>query len=63
LGGAVAQARALFEALKTAAGAAPIVFDAGFGRHFEYYTGMVFSDRDRGRGRRREIAGGGAMTA
>ena len=59
LGGAVAQARALFEALKAAAGAAPIVFDAGFGRHFEYYTGMVFQIEIEGGGVAGEIAGGG----
>jgi ATP phosphoribosyltransferase regulatory subunit len=59
LGGAVARARTLFEALKTAAGAAPIVFDAGFGRHFEYYTGMVFQIEIEGGGVAGEIAGGG----
>ncbi len=59
LGGAVAQARALFEGLKAVAGDAPAVFDAGFGRHFEYYTGMVFQIEIEGAGIAGQIAGGG----
>lgn len=56
---AVTQAQALFEKLKAAAGNVPIVFDTGFGRHFEYYTGMVFQIEVEGRGIAGHIAGGG----
>ena len=59
LGGDVAKARALFEGLKAVAGDAPIVFGAGFGRHFEYYTGMVFQIEIEGAGIAGQIAGGG----
>ncbi|MGB9027361.1 MAG: ATP phosphoribosyltransferase regulatory subunit [Rhodomicrobium sp.] len=59
LGGAIAKARSLFEGLKAAAGSAPIAFDAGFGRHFEYYTGMVFQIEIEGQGATGQIAGGG----
>ena len=59
LGGAVAEARALFEGMKAVAGDAPIVFGAGFGRHFEYYTGMVFQIEIEGCGIAGQIAGGG----
>jgi ATP phosphoribosyltransferase regulatory subunit len=56
---AVAQARGLFTALKATAGDVPIVFGAGFGRHFEYYTGMVFQIEIEGAGMAGQIAGGG----
>ncbi len=59
LGGAIAKARSLFEGLKEVAGATPIAFDAGFGRHFEYYTGMVFQIEIEGHGVAGRIAGGG----
>lgn len=59
LGEAVASARSLFERLQGVAEAAPLVFDASFGRHFEYYTGMVFQVELEGRGIAGEIAGGG----
>jgi ATP phosphoribosyltransferase regulatory subunit len=55
----LAGARMLFERLKRIAGAAPIIFDAGFGRHFEYYTGMVFQIEIEGAGVAGQIAGGG----
>jgi ATP phosphoribosyltransferase regulatory subunit len=54
-----AGARSLFDSLKGVAEGAPIVFDASFGRHFEYYTGMVFQIEIEGRGVAGEIAGGG----
>jgi ATP phosphoribosyltransferase regulatory subunit len=59
LGGALDEARALFDALKALAAPAPVVFEAGFGRHFEYYTGMVFQLEIDGAGVSGEIAGGG----
>jgi ATP phosphoribosyltransferase regulatory subunit len=59
LGDALTSARMLFERLKPIAGTAPILFDAGFGRHFEYYTGMVFQIEIEGRGIAGQIAGGG----
>ncbi len=59
LGGVIAKARLLFEGLNAASGAAPIAFDAGFGRHFEYYTGMVFQIEVEGLGIAGQIAGGG----
>ncbi len=59
LGGALAEARALFDALKSLAAPAPVIFDADFGRHFEYYTGMVFQIEIEGAGVAGHIAGGG----
>jgi ATP phosphoribosyltransferase regulatory subunit len=59
LGGALDEARALFDALKALAAPAPVVFEAGFGRHFEYYTGMVFQIEIDGAGVAGQIAGGG----
>lgn len=59
LGATIASARSLFEGLKAAAGAIPIAFDASFGRHFEYYTGMVFQIEIEGEGIAGQIAGGG----
>ena len=59
LGGAFADARALFADLQAAAGAVPIQFDAGFGRDFEYYTGMVFQIETASAGHGGRIAGGG----
>ncbi len=59
LGDELAKARALFQDLSTIAGPAPIVFDAGFGRHFEYYTCMVFQIGIEGGGTPGQIAGGG----
>jgi len=59
LGEALGNTRSLFESLKRPAEAAPIVFDASFGHHFEYYTGMVFQIESEGRGIAGEIAGGG----
>ena len=35
------------------------MFGAGFGRHFEYYTGMVFQIEIEGAGMAGQIAGGG----
>lgn len=55
----IAEIEALFGALKTAAGEAPIHFAADFGRHFEYYTGMVFQVEIEGEGVAGQIAGGG----
>ncbi len=57
LGDALEDARALFYGLKALAGPAPIVFEADFGRHFEYYTGMVFQIDSAGVAC--QIAGGG----
>ena len=59
LGDALEDARALFYGLKALAGSAPIVFQADFGRHFEYYTGMVFQIEIDGAGVAGQIAGGG----
>ena len=59
LGDALEEARAIFYGLKALAGTAPIVFEADFGRHFEYYTGMVFQIEIEGAGVAGEIAGGG----
>jgi len=59
LGDALEDARALFYGLKALAGTAPIVFEADFGRHFEYYTGMVFQIEIDGAGVAGQIAGGG----
>src|SRR5208337_2987279 len=59
LGGALAGSRALFQDLQAAAGDARIAFEAGFGRHFEYYTGMVFQIEIEGEGAAGQIAGGG----
>ena len=59
LGDALEDARALFYGLKALAGSAPIVFEADFGRHFEYYTGMVFQIEIDGAGVAGQIAGGG----
>ena len=59
LGGALGEARALFEALKALAAPAPVAFAADFGRHFEYYSGMVFQIEIEGAGVAGQIAGGG----
>ncbi len=59
LGDALEDARALFYGLKALAGSASIVFEADFGRHFEYYTGMVFQIEIDGAGVAGQIAGGG----
>ncbi len=59
LGDALEDARTLFYGLKALAGPAPIVFEADFGRHFEYYTGMVFQIEIEGAGVAGQIAGGG----
>jgi ATP phosphoribosyltransferase regulatory subunit len=59
LGDALEDARALFYGLKALAGPAPIVFEADFGRHFEYYTGMVFQIEIDSAGFAGQIAGGG----
>jgi ATP phosphoribosyltransferase regulatory subunit len=59
LGDALEDARALFYGLKALAGSAPIVFEADFGRHFEYYTGMVFQIEIDGAGVAGQIGGGG----
>jgi len=59
LGEAIGKARCLFEGLEAASGAAPVAFDAGFGSHFEYYTGMVFQIEAEGHGIAGQIAGGG----
>ncbi len=55
--GAFADAKALLKAAKAAAGRAPVLFEAGFGRHFEYYSGMVFEIEAPGIAG--QIAGGG----
>ena len=59
LGDALEDARALFYGLKALAGSAAIVFEADFGRHFEYYTGMVFQIEIDGAGVAGQIGGGG----
>ncbi len=59
LSGLLLEARSLFEGLKAFAGPAPIFFQADFGRHFEYYTGMVFQIEISGAGVAGQIAGGG----
>lgn len=59
LGDALEDARALFYGLKALAAPAPIVFGADFGRHFEYYTGMVFQIEIEGAGAAGQIGGGG----
>jgi ATP phosphoribosyltransferase regulatory subunit len=56
---ATAGARTLAQGLRDIGGPNPIVFDAGFGRHFEYYTGMVFQIEIEGEGIAGQIAGGG----
>ncbi|HZV20575.1 MAG TPA: ATP phosphoribosyltransferase regulatory subunit [Hyphomicrobiales bacterium] len=56
---AVAEARTLFEGLLPHAGSALLVFAADFGRHFEYYSGMVFQIEIEGAGIPGQIAGGG----
>jgi ATP phosphoribosyltransferase regulatory subunit len=56
---AFGEAQALFEALKALAETSSIVFAADFGRHFEYYTGMVFQIEVEGAGIAGHIAGGG----
>ncbi len=55
----IAQMEALFRGLSSIAGPVRVQFDAGFGRHFEYYTGLVFQIEVEGAGRAGEIAGGG----
>ncbi|MFT4080191.1 ATP phosphoribosyltransferase regulatory subunit [Rhodomicrobium lacus] len=57
LGPVMDDARALLGGIKKLAGCAPVIFEADFGRHFEYYTGMVF--RIDAAGVERQIAGGG----
>jgi ATP phosphoribosyltransferase regulatory subunit len=59
LKGAVDEARSLLRGLKAVAGSLPVAFAADFGRHFEYYTGMVFQLEIEGAGIRGQIAGGG----
>lgn len=59
LGSAVDKARTLLTSLRAAEPEARLIFDAGFGRHFEYYTGMVFQIEIEGEGIAGEIAGGG----
>jgi len=59
LGSALEEARSLFTRLKTLARPAPVVFEADFGRHFEYYTGMVFQIEMEGAVVPGQIAGGG----
>jgi ATP phosphoribosyltransferase regulatory subunit len=56
--GEIAEARSLFSGLKELAGTSPIIFEADFGRHFEYYTGMVFQI-ETGVGVAGQIGGGG----
>jgi ATP phosphoribosyltransferase regulatory subunit len=55
----IAEARALFADLQTIADGPPVLFNAGFGREFEYYTGMVFEIGIEGAGIAGQIAGGG----
>ncbi|MGO9547815.1 MAG: ATP phosphoribosyltransferase regulatory subunit [Rhodomicrobium sp.] len=55
----LAKTQELVSGLKAETGAETIVFDAGFGRHFEYYTGMVFQIEIEGEGAAGQIAGGG----
>lgn len=55
----VGEAARLFERLQVQVGPLPITFEGGFGRHFEYYTGMVFQIKIDGAGIAGEIAGGG----
>ncbi|MBI4723805.1 MAG: ATP phosphoribosyltransferase regulatory subunit [Rhodomicrobium sp.] len=57
LGSALEEATVLLRGLNAIAGPAPVLFDAGFGRHFEYYTGMVFEIEAAGVAG--QIAGGG----
>jgi ATP phosphoribosyltransferase regulatory subunit len=56
---AIGETRMFFEELRSVAGSAPILFAADFGRHFEYYTGMVFQIEIEGAGIPGQIAGGG----
>ncbi len=56
---AIGNARSLFDGVRTVAGGGPVVFDADFGRHFEYYTGLVFQIELEGAGITGQIAGGG----
>ena len=49
----------LHETLAKAVAPAKVVFSADFGRHFEYYTGMVFQVEVEGAGIAGHIAGGG----
>jgi ATP phosphoribosyltransferase regulatory subunit len=51
--------RNLYRGLLEIAGSNRIAFDAAFGRHFEYYSGMVFQIEIEGAGIAGQIAGGG----
>jgi ATP phosphoribosyltransferase regulatory subunit len=55
----LAELQSLFGELQRLAGNTPLKFSADFGRHFEYYTGMVFQLEIEGAGAAGEIAGGG----
>ena len=55
----IARVRAFWRGLESIAGSSPVLFNAGFGRHFEYYTGMVFQIGVEGEGITGQIAGGG----
>jgi ATP phosphoribosyltransferase regulatory subunit len=59
LGPVLASAVQLYKKLEDLAGSAPVFFAADFGRHFEYYTGMVFQIEIEGAGIAGQIAGGG----
>jgi len=56
---AITEARTVFQGMRSLAGPASIVFDADYGRHFEYYTGMVFQVEAGGADIAGQIAGGG----
>jgi len=59
LEGVIDDVRTFYKGLSTIAGSNPVVFNAAFGRHFEYYTGMVFQIERAGEGIAGQIAGGG----
>ena len=56
---ALTEAETLFERFAELAAPAPLYFAADFGRHFEYYTGMMFQVEIEGAGVAGQIAGGG----
>ncbi|MGA7328596.1 MAG: ATP phosphoribosyltransferase regulatory subunit [Rhodomicrobium sp.] len=55
----IGQVDAVFRRLNSIAGPVPAQFEAGFGRHFEYYSGLVFQIEVEGAGHAGQIAGGG----
>jgi ATP phosphoribosyltransferase regulatory subunit len=57
--GALAEIETRLAAVTRIAGDTPVIFAAGFGRHFAYYTGLVFQMEIEGKGVAGHVAGGG----